>query len=435
MARLPLLIPFVIGAADGEPVAGKFDGPGSSVWTLDLPGSVVVDELPSSVWLLDDASTPPYIVPIPRFYPQLSGAGELTVAVAVRIGVQLSGAGTLSAVAIAVQSFTVSLSGAGTLAASRIARMTRTVGLSGSGTLSASRALRATRTAALSGSGTLSATVTAKASTVAQLSGAGTLSALFENIGGSIPAALGGSGTLSAVVAIRSVRTADLSGAGTLSAARTLRTLATAGLSGAGTLSGAVVLRRFVSADLSGSGVLAAAALKRDVRAVQLSGAGTLSAVAIAQVTRTGDFSGAGTLTADAVVRTYASQRMVKSGAFSLGSNFAYVDVTGWVADAAYPATEVINNLGLKLKAGFPVTISAVQLRNGTNGGSRLQIITESGAVLATKTSASPITIDPFVYTPAVDEVIRTQGYTSSGIGGNPTIPDNASTYLFVNVS
>lgn len=435
MARLPLLIPFVIGAADGEPVAGKFDGPGSSVWTLDLPGSVVVEEMPASVWVLDDASTPPYIFPIPRFYPQLSGAGSLTAVVAVRIGVQLSGAGELSAVAIAVQPFVVALSGAGTLSASRVARMTRTVDLSGSGTLSASRILRAVRTAALSGSGTLSATVTAKASVAAQLSGAGTLSAQFENIGGSIPAALGGTGTLSAVVAIRSVRTADLSGNGALSAARTLRTLVLAALSGAGTLSGAVMLRRFVTADLSGSGILSAIAVKRDVQTVALSGAGTLSAVAVARIVQTAALSGSGTLTAVAVARTYASQKMVKAGSYTLPNNLAYQDVPGWVADPAYSGTVVMNNLGLAVKAGIPITVSATVLRSGTNGGNRARIIDAEGNQIATATSASPINIAPVTYTPAIDTVLRIQAYANSGIGGNPTIPDDPATQLTVSVT
>lgn len=431
MARLPLLIPFVIGAADGEPVAGKFDGPGSSVWTLDLPGSVVVDELPSSVWLLDDASTPPYIVPIPRFYPQLSGSGELRVAVAVRIGVQLSGAGTLSAVAIADQPFTVSLSGAGTLAASRIARMTRTVDLSGSGTLSASRALRATRTAALSGSGTLSATVTAKASVVAQLSGAGTLSALFENIGGSIPAALGGSGTLSAVVAIRSVRTADLSGAGTLSATRTLRTLATAGLSGDGTLSGAVALRRFVSADLSGSGVLAAAVLKRDVRAVQLSGAGTLSATAIAAINAgTAALSGNGVLSATAVAVTFGGASMKKNGQQSLASA-TWSTITSFVANDTHPQTVLAGTNGLTIPAGVGVTATIQITYGGSNAANSCRIMVDGVDVATAPSGGQAPTVSVWIPAAGADRVLTMQGFVQ-GLTGGRVVTSGAGTYATI---
>lgn len=126
------------------------------------------------------------------------------------------------------------------------------------------------------------------------------------------------------------------------------------------------------------------------------------------------------------------AQRMYKLGAFTLPGNLSYQNVIGFAADPSYAATTVIDDRGLVVKGGAPILIEAAQLRNGTNGGNRLRIIDTEGVEVAVKTSASPIVIAPFIYTPPIDTILRTQGYAGSGLGGNPTIPDDPATYLMV---
>ncbi|WP_032380940.1 hypothetical protein [Rhodococcoides fascians] len=138
-------------------------------------------------------------------------------------------------------------------------------------------------------------------------------------------------------------------------------------------------------------------------------------------------------LSAEIVEPTAApkGQRMVKSGSYTLPAALSYRDVLGWVADPLYPATVIVSD-GLAVKAGLKVTVSAALLRNGTNTGNRARIVDTAGNQIAQATSASPITIAPFSYTPTVDTVLRVQGYAQSGIGGNTTIPDDPASHLTV---
>lgn len=126
------------------------------------------------------------------------------------------------------------------------------------------------------------------------------------------------------------------------------------------------------------------------------------------------------------------AQRIYKLGSYTLPGNLSYQNVIGFMADAAYPATAVVDDRGISVKGGVPLLVEAAQLRNGTNGGNRLRIIDQEGNEVAVKTSASPITIPSFSYTPQVDTILRTQGYAGSGLGGNPVIPDGPETYLMV---
>ena len=232
------------------------------MWVAELPGSVVVEEMPGSVWVLDGDSVPPYIVPIPRVVALLSGEGSLSASLRIRQLVALSGFGVLSASIVQKYEADADLTGAGVLSGARTGRMVRAAALSGEGSLSAVRSLRSVRAAALSGEGSLSAVVRAQVVT-AGLSGVGVLSCIVESVGGSIPVLLSGEGVLAGTRVLRMTRTVALSGAGVLSAA--------------------AIPRRSVSVSLSGAGALSAARVDRAMVAA-LSGVGTLSAVAIAQI-------------------------------------------------------------------------------------------------------------------------------------------------------
>ena len=156
-----------------------------------------------------------------------------------------------------------------------------------------------------------------------------------------------------------------------------------------------------------------------------------VTATAVVAVLVSATVTAAVSATATAAL-AYAPQRMVKSGAYTLPGNLSYHDVLGWAVDGAYPQTAVVNDRGLSVKAGVPITISAVVLRGGTNGGNRARIIDTEGNQIALVTSASPITIPPFSYTPPIATVLRIQAYAASGLGGNPTVPDDPGTYLLI---
>ena len=122
---------------------------------------------------------------------------------------------------------------------------------------------------------------------------------------------------------------------------------------------------------------------------------------------------------------------MVKSGAYTLPGNLAYRDVLGWTASSTYPSTVIVSD-GLAVKAGRPITVSATLLRTGSNTGNRARIIDTAGNEIAAATAASPITVGPVTYTPSIDTILRIQGYANSGLGGNPTIPDDPASQLTV---
>lgn len=163
--------------------------------------------------------------------------------------------------------------------------------------------------------------------------------------------------------------------------------------------------------------------------AVRATGAGTGTPAVVTAARVAAAATGGGTTTVSA--STYAPQKMVKSGAYTLPANLAYRDVLGWVADSGYPSTAVVDN-GLAVKAGRPITVTAILLRNGTNAGNRARIVDTAGTELAVATSASPITVGPFTYTPTVDTILHIQGYAASGLSGNPTIPDDPASQLTV---
>lgn len=122
--------------------------------------------------------------------------------------------------------------------------------------------------------------------------------------------------------------------------------------------------------------------------------------------------------------------RIIKSGSQTL-PNLSWADVTSWVQDAQYPGAGITSD-GISVKAGVPLLITAALNRNGTNGGNRARLLTTENTVISTKNGASLITLDPFNYTPSVNTIIRMQGYADSGLSGNPTIPDDSNTFIFI---
>lgn len=127
---------------------------------------------------------------------------------------------------------------------------------------------------------------------------------------------------------------------------------------------------------------------------------------------------------------SFTEQGIVKSGAQDVGY-FSWVPVEPMIISAPYPSTSMSGN-GIVIKANVTVLISAAVMRNGTNGGNKARIMNAQGAVLSELGGGGTITFAPFTYTPTVDTVISLTAYASSGLGGNPTIPNDAGTHLTI---
>lgn len=190
----------------------------------------------------------------------------------------LSGAGALTATAVAQLPGSASLTGAGTLtAAPGGVQVAGAAVLGGAGALTAAGRPELPGSAALSGSGALTATPAPHLAAGAALEGAGALSAAGA---GQTPgsAALAGSGTLSALAGVSLVGAAQLSGQGTLITAAAPALSGTAALAGAGALAAAARPGAVAGAGLSGLGVLAATATGHLTGGVELAGTGELTA-------------------------------------------------------------------------------------------------------------------------------------------------------------
>lgn len=61
-----------------------------------------------------------------------------------------------------------------------------------------------------------------------------------------------------------------------------------------------------------------------------------------------------------------------------------------------------------------------------------MRVVDSEGTVIAEVGSGSLMKLDPMAYTPPIDTVISQQGYASTGLGGNPTVPDDPGTYIMV---
>lgn len=268
-------------------------------------------------------------------------------------------------------------------------------------------------------SGSGAATVAAKPTTRAAATGVGAVQVLTRAV---IAAAASGSGKLIApayVVGQAFPTSIEATGSGSTTAVSSAGTAIAAAGSGALTASpGTTITATGQSATLT---TFAAT--------VRAAATGTGSGTAAPASRSTATATGTGTATVSA--STYLPQKMVKSGAYTLPGNLNYWDVLGWVADGGYPGT-VVTNDGLAVKGGRPITVSATVLRGGTNAGNRARIVDTAGTEIAAVTGASPITVGPITYTPSVDTVLRIQAYANSGLGGNPTIPDNPASQLTV---
>jgi hypothetical protein len=124
------------------------------------------------------------------------------------------------------------------------------------------------------------------------------------------------------------------------------------------------------------------------------------------------------------------AQRIYKVGSQNIGY-FNNTTITGMVADTQYPATVVVSN-GIAVKAGVQVLIEAAQVRGGTNGNNKMRISDSEGTLITEVGSGALMTLSPFLYTPPIDTVIFQQGYSSTGLGGNTTVPDDPGTYLMI---
>lgn len=277
-------------------------------------------------------------------------------------------------------------------------------GITASGVGSGAVAVAAAITLGMTGSGVGGVQVSPRGVVAATASGSGKMTAPAYVVGQVFPTSIEAEGSGAGSVVPSAGTSVAAAGAGTLTASPKTSIAAT----GQGSMSAPV------------SGITTATAT------------GTGSSVTRGAARTTAASTGTGTSTVSA--STYSSQKMVKSGSYNLPSNLSYENVTGWAAASTHSSTVVVGNLGLAVKAGIPVTVSATVLRSGTNTGNRARIIDTEGNEIAQATSGSPITIAPVTYTPSINTVLRVQAYANSGLGGNKTIPDDPATQLTVTV-
>jgi hypothetical protein len=124
------------------------------------------------------------------------------------------------------------------------------------------------------------------------------------------------------------------------------------------------------------------------------------------------------------------AQRIYKTGSQNIGY-FNNTPITGMIADPAYPATVVVAD-GIMVKAGKQILIDAAQVRGGTNAGNKMRIVDTEGTLISEVGSGALMTLSQFLYTPPIDTVISQQGYSSTGLGGNTTVPDDPGTYIMI---
>lgn len=237
--------------------------------------------------------------------------------------------------------------------------------------------------AAVSGIGTVAATLVTTPVYPMDVTGLGTASAAVT-ASSVIPAGVTGEGEALAVFA--QLIEAPVSGVGTASVVVQPSITLAAGATGSGTVSTTVIPAATIVAAASCEGIPGVDAWPAAIVSIAATGSGTAIAGLTARTPINASASGEGSATATVSAVTIRPSGILKSGTQSTPNSSTRSQITGWVADPAYPGSMVSGD-GLAVTGTRLVNVAA-QITYTEAGQSFtanvLEIRNQSGTVLAT---------------------------------------------------